>query len=1215
MIRNGSPQEKWQFWIDRGGTFTDIVARRPDGKLVTHKLLSVNPEQYDDAALAGIRAVLGLQASAPLPIDEIASIKMGTTLTTNALLERRGDRCALVITRGFRDALRIAYQNRPRLFDLHIVLPELVYETVLEVDERVDAHGAVLRPVDVDGARGELQRIYDQGIRSAAIVLMHGYLFPAHELVLKQAAQEIGFDQISVSHEISPTIKLISRGDTTVVDAYLSPLLNRYVRRLGRDLGNVRLLFMQSNGGLADANCFRGKDSVLSGPAGGVVGAVRTATAAGYQRIIGFDMGGTSTDVSHYSGQFEHAFETEIAGVRMRTPMMRLHTVAAGGGSILHFDGGRYRVGPDSAGADPGPVSYGKGGPLTVTDCNVLLGKIQPEYFPRVFGPDADAPIDREIVRAAFERLAESMWRGGGGVRSLEKIAEGFLSVAITNMANAIKKVSVEQGYDVTDYTLCCFGGAAGQHACRVADILGITRLFIHPLAGLLSAYGIGLADLRVVKEGSFDHPLSASSVAMGEQQLDAMEYAARQDLLAQGIQTEQIALLRHADLRYAGTDAALRVPYGTEFELAREFDRQHRQRFGFLMPGSAVTICALAVEAIGSSNEVMAAHWFEETGGDPTEPAVTVKMYLDGAWHDTPLYRREQLSEEAPIDGPGIIVDPASTTVIEPGWRAALDLRRDLIVERITPQECRKASSSDLDPARLEIFNNLFMSIAEQMGVTLANTASSVNIKERLDFSCALFDADGNLIANAPHIPVHLGSMGEAVKSVIDQNTVENGSVRMHPGDAYMLNSPYCGGTHLPDVTVVTPVFIASEGPLFFVASRAHHADVGGITPGSVPPYSLSIEEEGVLFDNFKLMDRGVVREEEARHLFARGPWPARNVEQNLADLRAQLAANRKGVGELLNAIQHSGLEVVQAYMQYVQDHAEACVKRVIRQLKDGFFEYQMDQGARICVALRIDPETATAEIDFTGTSSQQANNFNAPRAITQAAVVYVFRTLISEDIPLNAGCLRPLTILIPKGSMLAPVPPVAVVAGNVETSQAITDALYGALQLMGAAQGTMNNFTFGNGEYQYYETICGGSGAGSDFNGTDAVHTHMTNSRLTDPEILEQRYPVQVEELQIRKGSGGSGKHRGGNGVVRKIRFRERMTAAIVSGHRVIPPYGMNGGSPGAVGHNEVVRADGTRDELGGIAEVTVENGDLLIIETPGGGGYGKESLCREL
>ena len=1197
---------RWQFWIDRGGTFTDIVARKPDGSLVTHKLLSENPEHYRDAAVAGIRHLLEIAPDSPIPAEYVDAVKMGTTVATNALLERKGERTAIAITRGFRDALRIAYQNRPRIFDRHIVLPEMLYSRAIEVNERIGAHGDVLLPLDIEQTRRDLRQVYDEGYRAIAIVLMHGYRYQQHEKLIAAAARETGFTHVSVSHEVSPLMKLVSRGDTTVVDAYLSPILRRYVDTIAAELKDVQLMFMQSNGGLTDARRFQGKDSILSGPAGGIVGAVRTSLLAGYDKVIGFDMGGTSTDVSHFAGaqlsDMERVFETRVAGVRMRAPMMSIHTVAAGGGSILHFDGARYRVGPDSAGANPGPASYRKNGPLTVTDCNVMLGKIQPEFFPPVFGPHGVEPLDAATVKQKFTELARNIQRATGDTRTPEQVAAGFIDIAVGNMANAIKQISVQRGHDVTAYTLCCFGGAAGQHACLVADALGMTRVFIHPFAGVLSAYGMGLADVTAMREEAVEARLDEENYCLFDDTLEKLAIAARNELLHQHVSPDRIRIVERIHLRYDGTDSALIVNFGSLPQMVSEFEAAYRMRYSFLMPDRALIAEAVSVEAIGVSDAPTTSPSPSMGEGEP-KAAQHVTMHTGGDSYATPVFRRATLAPGHTIRGPAIIAEQNSTTVVEPGWQAAVTPRDYLVLTRAEARPRRVAVGTSVDPVMLEIFSNLYMSIAEQMGLRLANTAYSVNIKERLDFSCAVFNQDGQLIANAPHMPVHLGSMGESIRTIIRDNLG-----RMKAGDVYMLNAPYNGGTHLPDVTVITPVFDdAGLDILFYVGSRGHHADIGGITPGSMPPDSRVVEEEGVLIDNFLLIAQGRLREQETIALLSSGKYPCRNVAQNMADLRAMIAANEKGVQELRRMVAHYGLDVVHAYMRHVQDNAEESVRRVIEVLKDGEFEYAMDHGAIIKVAIRIDKLKRSAAIDFTGTSPQLDNNFNAPAAVCMAAVLYVFRSLVDDDIPLNAGCLKPLEVIIPEGSMLNPRYPAAVVAGNVETSQCVTDALYGALGIMGASQGTMNNFTFGNDHYQYYETISGGSGAGRGFDGTDVVQTHMTNSRLTDPEVLEWRYPVLLEDFAIRRGSGGSGRWHGGNGAVRRVRFLEPMTAAILSGHRIVPPYGMASGGPGQVGRNYVVRAGGSIVELQGSAKIEMHAGDVFVVETPGGGGYG--------
>ncbi|MFC8277304.1 hydantoinase B/oxoprolinase family protein [Streptomyces sp. NPDC057271] len=1211
--------ERWEFWIDRGGTFTDVVGRRPDGRLVTRKILSHDPAHPRDAAVAGIRLLLGLGPDEPVPADRVAVVKMGTTVATNALLERRGEPTVLLVTEGFRDALRIAYQNRPRLFDRHIVLPEAVYERVVEVPERVDAQGRVVRPVDEDAVAQELRSAHRDGYRSAAVVLMHGYRSPEHERRIADRARALGFTQVSCSHEVSPLIKLVPRGDTTVVDAYLSPILRRYVDEVARELAGIRLMFMQSNGGLREAAHFRGKDAVLSGPAGGVVGMARTAGQAGFDRVIGFDMGGTSTDVSHYAGEFERELGTQVAGVRMRAPMMNIHTVAAGGGSVLHYDGQRYRVGPDSAGAVPGPACYRRGGPLTVTDANVMLGRVQPAHFPAVFGPDGDQPLDDTVVREKFTALAREI----GGGRTPEEVAAGFLEIAVLNMANAVKKISVQRGHDVTRYALTSFGGAGGQHACAVADALGVDTVLVPPLAGVLSAYGIGLADATAMREQSVEAELDAEGTYARVTGLcDELAERTTQELRADGLPDSAITTHARVLLRYAGTDASLQVGLAPAEEMRAAFTAVHRARYAFTMDRPLV-VEAVSVEAVGLAGPhgPVAVETAERAGERSAEPAprasvrthsgrsaepaprATVRMHSGRVGADTPLHRRDDLRPGDTVTGPAILAEADATTVVDPGWQATAGDGGHLVLTRATPRPARVAVGTDVDPVLLEVFNNLFMAIAEQMGVRLENTAHSVNIKERLDFSCALFDPEGNLIANAPHIPVHLGSMGESIKEVL-----RRGGDSLRPGDVYAINDPYHGGTHLPDVTVVTPVFAESgDRLLFLVASRGHHAEIGGITPGSMPAFSRTVDEEGVLFDNWLLVRDGRLREEETRALLTGAPHPSRDPDTNLADLRAQIAANEKGIEELRRMVDQFGLDVVHAYMRHVRANAEESVRRIVAGLRDGSYRYETDTGAVIQVAVRVDRERRSAVLDFTGTSPQQEGNANAPTSVVTAAVLYVFRTLVDDDIPLNSGCLEPLEVQVPAGCMLAPSYPAATVAGNVETSQAVTGALYAALGVQAEGSGTMNNVTFGNARVQYYETVASGSGAGDGFEGADAVQTHMTNSRLTDPEILEWRYPVRVDSFALRKDSGGRGRWHGGQGVERRIRFLEPMTVALLTGHRRIPPYGMAGGEPGTRGENLVERADGTVEHLAGIDTTDVGPDDVLILRTPGGGGYG--------
>ncbi|WP_103536724.1 MULTISPECIES: hydantoinase B/oxoprolinase family protein [unclassified Streptomyces] len=1216
---------RWEFWIDRGGTFTDVVGRRPDGRLITRKLLSHDPDRYDDAAVAGIRLLLGLDPGEPVPADRVAAVRMGTTVATNALLERRGEPTVLLITEGFRDALRIAYQNRPRLFDRHIVLPESVHERVIEVPERVDAHGRTVRSLELDPVREQLRAAHADGLRSAAVVLMHGYRHPAHERAVAEAAREAGFTQVSSSHEVSPLIRLVPRGGTTVVDAYLSPVLRRYVDEVAARLDGIRLMFLQSNGGLREAARFRGKDAVLSGPAGGVVGMVRTSQRAGYDRVIGFDMGGTSTDVSHYAGAFERELGTEVAGVRMRAPMMSIHTVAAGGGSVLHFDGSRYRVGPDSAGAHPGPACYRRGGPLTVTDANVMLGRVQPAHFPAVFGADGDLPLDADHVRERFTALADEVGRATGRRPDEAEVAAGFLEIAVLNMANAVKKISVQRGHDITRYALTGFGGAGGQHVCAVADALGIDTVLVPPLAGVLSAYGIGLADATAMREQSVEEELDAAARERVERLCAELADRTREALRADGVPDSAITARARVLLRYAGTDAALPVDLDTEAAMAEAFAAAHRTRFGFTMD-KPVVVETVSVEATGAAGAAVsdagpgladAAAPDADADADadpdlrnvspdnaPPGPADTVDLYTEGRWQRAPLYRRADLRPADTVTGPAIVAEDDATTVVDAGWQAEAASTGHLVLTRSRPRPERTAVGTRVDPVMLEVFNNLFMSIAEQMGVRLENTAHSVNIKERLDFSCALFDAEGNLIANAPHIPVHLGSMGESIKEVLRRN---EGTLRS--GDVYAVNDPYHGGTHLPDVTVITPVFDRDRGGRlrFLVASRGHHAEIGGITPGSMPAFSRTIHEEGVLFDNWLLVRDGRLREDETRELLAAAPYPSRDPDTNLADLRAQIAANEKGIAELRRMTDQFGADVVDAYMGHVQDNAEESVRRIVAGLHDGHCRYETDGGAVIQVRLTVDRDARAAHLDFTGTSPQQPGNANAPRSVVMAAVLYVFRTLVGQDIPLNSGCLKPLEVTIPPGSMLDPTYPAATVAGNVETSQAVTGALYGAIGGQAEGSGTMNNLTFGNENVQYYETIASGSGAGDGFDGADAVQTHMTNSRLTDPEILEWRLPVRLESFAVRDDSGGAGRWHGGDGVQRRIRFLEPVTVALLSGHRRVPPYGAEGGDPGALGAQHIERAGGGTVPLKGCDTAELDAGDVLVVRTPGGGGYG--------
>jgi len=1191
----------WDFWIDRGGTFTDVIGRDPLGRLHAVKILSDNPGHYRDAAVEGIRRLLGLKASAPIAAGTVGEVRMGTTVATNALLERKGARTLLVVTKGFRDALRIGYQARPRLFDRNIVKPDELYEDVVEFDERVLADGAVETPPDLAGLRAALTRSKKAGIEAIAVVLMHAHRFPDHERQAAAVARELGFAQVSTSHEVSPLIKFVGRGDTTVVDACLSPVLAHYVKQLSDELdvarSGIRLLFMMSSGGLTAADKFRGRDSLLSGPAGGVIGMAKTGASAGHDHVIGFDMGGTSTDVTHYDGVYERSFESELAGVRVRVPMMQIHTVAAGGGSILQYDGARLRVGPQSAGANPGPKSYRNGGPLTVTDANVMLGKLVPELFPKIFGPKQDAPLDHKGVKDAFGEIAAEIGDG----RAPEEVADGFIRITVAAMAEAIKKISVQRGHDVSGYLLNAFGGAGGQHVCLVADALGVKSVLIHPFSGVLSAYGMGLADIRANRQQSLELAFDAQALAGLPAAAAELARVTADDLAEQGVVREDIATQARLHVRYAGTDTAIAVDLASPDEMAAAFDREHRLRFGFVDETRHRVVEALEVEAIGGGAP-FAEPAQAETGSAAPAAGTPARFYSQGAWRDGFAYLRGDLAPGDKVSGPALIIEKNQTIVVEDGWQARLTGRDHLMLARVVALPARAAIGTTVDPVMLEIFNNLFMSIAEQMGVTLQKTAYSVNIKERLDFSCAIFDAQGSLIANAPHMPVHLGSMDRSVEAVIRQNDV------IRPGDVYVINAPYNGGTHLPDITVCTPAFdAAGETILFWVASRGHHADVGGIDPGSMSPRATTIDEEGVYIDNFKLIDGGRFREAETAALFGGGRWPARNVTQNINDLRAQAAANETGLRELEKLIATYGLDVVRAYMGHVQDNATESVRRLLDKLDDCAFDYEMDQGARIRVKISVDRAKREATVDFTGSSPQGADNFNAPAPVTRAAVLYVFRLMVDDEIPMNAGCLRPIRFVVPDASILSPRYPAAVVAGNVEVSQGIVNSLLGALGALASDQGTMNNLTFGNARYQYYETICSGAPAGPGFDGADAVHTHMTNSRLTDPEILETRFPVVLEDFHIRADSGGRGRWHAGDGTSRTIRFREDMELAILSSNRRVRPFGLKGGEAGELGRNLVRRRDGRVETLTGCAQTAVAAGEAVTIITPTGGGYG--------
>ena len=1196
----------WQFWIDRGGTFTDIVAKKPDGKIIIDKLLSENSDAYKDAAVAGIRRILDLKNEDKIPTDIISSVKMGTTVATNALLERKGDRTLLLITKGFGDLLRIGYQNRPLLFDLSIKLPELLYERVVEVSERLNEKGEVVTELNEEEVRNSLIKAKSDGINSVAIAFMHSYINPDHENKIEQIAKEENFNQISVSHKVSPLIKLVGRGDTTVVDAYLSPILRRYVNQVSEELQDTKstqLMFMQSNGGLTDANLFQGKDALLSGPAGGVVSMTQTGKQAGFNKLIGFDMGGTSTDVCHFAGEFERSFETELAGVRIRAPMMQINTVAAGGGSILSYKDGRFQVGPESAGAIPGPASYGRGGPLTVTDCNVLLGKLNPDFFPKVFGKTGNQPLNFEIVKKKFSDLSDIISKEKNEpMMDIFKMAEGFLKIAVENMANAIKKISIQKGYDVTNYMLNCFGGAGGQHACNVADSLGISNVMIHPYAGVLSAYGMGLAEIRSIREGHFEKNIT--NILDADNLIEILSSQAKKDLNDQDISDASIILLKNAFLHYKGSHQNLEIKFDTPENMRKSFEQEHKKRFGFFVEDREIFIEMLTVEAVGKKTE----NYDFLNPNTSTTKANSIafkKMYVNGSEINTPIYKRDELIIGQNISGPAIIVEATGTNIIDDGWSGTLDKHYNLILSRVEEKKLQKGIGTSVDVVMLEVFNNLFMNIAEQMGATLANTAYSVNIKERLDFSCALFNNEGSLVANAPHVPVHLGSMSEAIKTVVRLN-----KDNIYPDDVFVLNAPFNGGTHLPDVTVITPVFDKNgKEIIFFVASRGHHADIGGKTPGSGPPDSKHIEEEGVLIDNFKLFDKGIFREQEMRKILSSGKYPCRNIEHNMADLAAQVAANKTGIHEINSMIDQFGIETVHAYMNHVQDNAEESIRNAIVNLKQGEYEYELDNGEFIRVNVKIDKKNREAIIDFTGTAPKNPFNYNAPMAVCYAVILYVFRTLVGNNIPLNEGCFKPIKIIIPNNSMINAKYPSAVIAGNTEVSQLTCNALFGALGVIAGSQATMNNFIWGNDTIQNYETICGGTGAGPNFHGTSAIQTHMTNTRSTDPEVLETRFPVRLEEFSIRKNSGGKGKFNGGDGVTRKLRFLEPMTVTTLCSHRRVKPFGLNGGSPGDCGKEWLERTDGSILNLNGNDSCEVEPNDLFVMQTPGGGGFGEK------
>ncbi|TJY59448.1 5-oxoprolinase [Sinimarinibacterium sp. CAU 1509] len=1202
MNSQSSAAPGWRFWVDRGGTFTDVLATAPDGSVQTLKLLSEDPEHYTDAVVEAVRRVLKLESGSPIPRSAVAELRLGTTVATNALLERKGSPVALLVTRGFGDLLDIGDQTRPELFALAIQRTASLASEVFEIDERVGADGAVLRAPDPAQIEQALQAARAAGCRAVAIAFVHAAAFPAHECIAAQIARDLDFEFVSSSHEVSPLPGLLARAETAIVDAYLTPALHRYTERLAAALPGTRLRLMQSSGELTGVDALFGRNAVLSGPAGGVIGATRAAAAHGIKRVIGFDMGGTSTDVFHWAGETEHLNEGRLAGQRLRAPMLKIATVAAGGGSVLGYDGGRLRVGPESAGADPGPVCYRHGGPLAVTDANLMLGRLQADYFPRVFGPDADQPLDAGAVREAFTARAAAMAATSDELASTpEQIAWGYLRIGVENMANAIRGISVQHGIDLAGYTLCAFGGAGGQHACAVADALRMRRVLLHDQASLLSALGIGIADLGARAERAFDTRLDALDVPELDAAGDALRVEVVSALRAQGVAADTIALSVRAQLRYDSAESTIAVPLADAGTMRETFETLHRAQFGFTDPQRPVILQSLSVDARGGGADMPQA---EAAAQYPAEPIEQVRVWFAGADGTpqpvtTPLYRREALAPAQCIDGPALLLEPHSCVVVEPGWQAVRSAGA-LLLERRTALPQHHAVSTARDPVYLEIFHNRFMAIAGQMGEALRRTARSVNVRERLDFSCAVFDAHGRLVANAPHIPVHLGSMGVSVQSLLREHGHE-----LALGDAWLINDPYRGGTHLPDLTVIAPRFDDQGRLRQLVAARAHHADVGGISPGSMPADSHRIDEEGIRFAGLRIVAGGQLLEPAIRAAFGTGPWPARQIDHNLADLQAQLAAVRSGINELTRLDAEFGSDVVDAYLQHIFDHAEAAVRALLPTLQNGNCCIEMDGGRTI--AVRVEPAENQLTIDFSGTSAQDDGNFNTPLAVSRAAVLYVLRLLLASEIPLNDGCLVPVTLNIPAGSLLNPQEPAAVVAGNVETSQCIVDALLGAFGAQAASQGTMNNLSFGNATHQYYETICGGAGAGPGYAGAHAVHTHMTNSRITDVEILESRFLVRLERFALRHDSGGQGAWPGGDGAVRELTFLAPMQVGILSNRREHGAPGLAGGGDGLPGCNVLIR-NGQETRLAACARFDAHSGDRLRIETPGGGAYGR-------
>ncbi|XP_018428770.1 PREDICTED: 5-oxoprolinase isoform X1 [Nanorana parkeri] len=1257
--------EKFQFAIDRGGTFTDVFARCPGGKVRVMKLLSEDPANYQDAPTEGIRRILEEETGSlfprdlPLDTQQIEWIRMGTTVATNALLERKGERIALLITKGFKDLLHIGNQARPKIFDLEVRMPEVLYEEVIEVEERVVLQQSdcqlpkhpslktfigstgdsleVWEPLNLEHLKIKLQGALSRGIRSLAVVLMHSYTWSTHEHQVGELARSLGFTHVSLSSEVMPMIRMVPRGYTACADAYLTPCIQRYLDGFSRGFKNqlkdLQVLFMRSDGGLTPMQSFSGSRAILSGPAGGVVGyAITTYRPDNPQPVIGFDMGGTSTDVSRYAGEYEHVFEATTAGISIQAPQLDINTVAAGGGSMLFFRSGLFVVGPESAGAHPGPACYRKGGPLTVTDANLCLGRLLPDYFPRIFGPSEDQPLSEEDTTRKFQELTAEINQfqrgrpGGGSSLSVEEVAMGFIRVANEAMCRPIRSLTQAKGHDTSRHVLSCFGGAGGQHACAIARSLGMKTVFIHKYGGVLSAFGMALADVVHEAQEPCSVLYSKDSFPLLEERIAALEQRCIEVLQQQGFHRSQIDAEPFLHLRYERTDCALMCSakgypahpdscHAGDFKNA--FTARYMKEFGFTIPSRPIVVDDIRVRGTGSTG--IRCESRITPGGQPAHVEKVTKCYFEDGYKDTNVYLLEELSCDHTIPGPAIIIDKNSTILVEPDCAASITEHGDV---RITVASGKQqAIGTELDTIQLSIFSHRFMSIAEQMGRILQRTAISTNIKERLDFSCALFGPDGGLVSNAPHIPVHLGAMQETV-----QFQIRSLQDDLKEGDVILSNHPCAGGSHLPDLTVITPVFRPeAPRPVFFVASRGHHADIGGITPGSMPPHSKSLTEEGAVFMSFKLVQEGQFQEEAVTEaLMAPGSIPGssgtRNLHDNLSDLRAQVAANQKGIQLVNELIDVYGLEVVQAYMAHIQANAEVAVREMLKafanrwEKQTGALEVEsvdfMDDGSPIRLKVKINKEEGSAVFDFSNSGHEVFGNCNAPRAITLSALIYCLRCMVGEDIPLNQGCLVPVKVIIPKGSILDPSPDAAVVGGNVLTSQRIVDVIFKAFQVCAASQGCMNNITFGNQKTGYYETVAGGAGAGPHWDGRSGIHSHMTNTRITDPEILEKRYPVVLKRFELRPGSGGDGRFQGGDGVIRELLFRENVILSVLTERRVFRPYGLDGGSPGDAGLNLLHRHDGRTINLGGKTSVALEPGDIFTLHTPGGGGYGDQN-----